>query len=295
MKSIESYSASSQPSAVVLFRHGESTFNAAMSAVRSSEEWRTFEMMYEAQCQELDPLVHYLENPQTHKKLRNTAMVIRQNIAALMPSNMRDDNVPLTDLGWQQAKTLGGNAHHLPHPDLIYCSSHKRTCQTLQGVLKTGPQELQSVTVRYTDKVAEQRMGYRGHYRDPRLFFADRPLEASRWWNMADKHAYDWPGGESINDVRRRAEDFLNYELLRCRKNVVWVITHHVTILSMLAEIERWDAEQFDAMNDPHKRPGNASVTLLRSGPAGNLFFDQSLYGIAPDALETIEGKMAYA
>ena len=74
---------------------------------------------------------------------------------------------------------------------------------------------------------------------------------------------YTYPQGESVCDVRDRARSITTTLTREHACQDVLVFTHHLTILSFRANLERLSPEQFMHL-DEHEKPVNCGITLYR-------------------------------
>jgi broad specificity phosphatase PhoE len=78
---------------------------------------------------------------------------------------------------------------------------------------------------------------------------------------------YQYPQGESVAQVRDRIRSFTNTLVREHAGQVVYLISHHLTKLSIRANLERLTPEQFQHLDD-HETPINCGVTIYRGDPA---------------------------
>lgn len=130
-----------------------------------------------------------------------------------------------------------------------------------------GWPELRGVKVLEDDRIREQEHGKRIVYADKRLYFVFNP-EYALLSKMSTDYEYRHEGGESLLDVRGRLRDFVGmlirehgglYEPVIPPGNPM-LVTHHLAIMGMRANLERWDRERFLHENEKN-RPPNCSVT----------------------------------
>ena len=77
---------------------------------------------------------------------------------------------------------------------------------------------------------------------------------------------YQWPQGERVPEVRDRIRSWMT-TLTRdfCGKRIL-AVTHHLAKLSVRANFERWDANEFQRI-DREDRPINCGVTKYAGLP----------------------------
>src|SRR5581483_10344401 len=101
---------------------------------------------------------------------------------------------------------------------------------------------------------------------------------------MQGAYWYRHPQGESVDDVRERNRSLISTLVREYSEQDVWLITHHLTKLSLRANLERFGEEEFLRL-DSEEKPVNCGVTIYRGDPAlgrdGKLVLDkynQQLY-----------------
>ena len=95
---------------------------------------------------------------------------------------------------------------------------------------------------------------------------------------------YQFPQGESVAQVRDRIRSMTSTIIREYRDLHVWLVTHHLTILSIRANFERLSPEDFIHL-DEHEKPVNCGITIYRgdpqSGGSGKMqleLYNKSLY-----------------
>lgn len=161
---------------------------------------------------------------------------------------MTDAQLPLTDLGHEQAAWLGRRLHALPasqRPTRIVCSPHRRALETAEGILRHGFPNTRvafSLDARLTPKafgVIESltRAGVKARF--PQL--AEQRERVGRFH-------FRPPGGESRCDVVMRVHRALADLQARYAGERILLVTHQVVInaLAYLLNEGREDALSCD-------------------------------------------------
>ncbi len=179
--------------------------------------------------------------------------------------DIRDADVPLTDLGRQQAKATGqAIAKHYGEFDIAYISPHKRTLDTFNIIRDQLDQELDA---RLEDRIREKEFGVVGTYTLTGMK-KHVPFEAKRL-AMDGPYYYRPAGGESYPDIGLRLHSFLHSLYSHQSGKRILVVTHADVILMIRKMLERLtEAEllKLDATNDVK----NCGVTSFIYSPQAN-------------------------
>lgn len=160
---------------------------------------------------------------------------------------------------------------YIEKPDIIYVSPYQRTKETLKG-LQEGWPDLKNVRTIEDDRIREQEFGKSGIYNDWRLYFVFNP-EQALLSKRSTAYEYKYEQGESLLDVRDRLRSFVSMLIrehggtpglqpIKKPENVM-LVTHHLAIMAMRANLERWSREIFLEKNK-NERPPNSSVTIYK-------------------------------
>ena len=171
---------------------------------------------------------------------------------------------PLIDGGGDQSFQVGKALSKGEPPDVIFVSPFKRTLHTLSHMTRGWP-ELASVKTYQDERVREQEHGIGFLYSDWRVFYAYHP-EQKDLHDLEGPYWYRYPQGESVADVRERGRSFLTTLTRDFSGKRVLVITHHLNILALRANLERLSEDQFLHL-DKKKKPINCGVTLYTGNP----------------------------
>ncbi len=255
------------PASVTLIRHGQSTYNVLREAKDKDPEYQTFKAAFNA-------------NPRAHETLQ-LAGYMRGKYAM----QTSDYETPLTRGGQIQAVKTGERLHEIiPLPEIVFHSPYERVRSTLHGLFIGWP-ELADLGVPKVaeDRIREQEHGLSLLYSDWRMFHTFHP-EQKELHDLLGPYWYQYPQGESVSQVRDRTRDVLSMLIRECADMHVMLVTHHLTILSLRANLERLTPEEFIHL-DEHEKPVNCGVTHYigkpDEGKDGKLvldFYNKKLY-----------------
>ena len=236
------------PSMVTLIRHDKSAYNALRDLKELDPDYREFKQLFD-------------QHGPHHPRVRYLAEKVKDRVRL----DVGDWNTPLHDGAGCDAKTVGARlAESHPLPDVIYASPYLRTVDTLKW-LKEGWPALHDVPTFEDDRIREQEHGIAVLYNDWRLFHVFHP-EQHDLFALDGSYRYRYPQGENTYDVRQRGRDFITMLGREYAGQVVLVISHHLTILGIRANRERWSAKQF-IKEDSDNKPINCGVTIYRGMP----------------------------
>ncbi len=232
------------PETLTLIRHDTSAYNALKHQKEQSSLYRNFKSSYEN-----DP-----HSPET----RDLALEVVDSFSL----EVGDHDTPLAEgAGWQ-TKMVGEKLRHIiAVPDVIFVSPYLRTQLTL-GKLIEGWPELADVEVIEEERIREQDHGLTLIYNDWRVFNALHP-EQKTLRDIQGQYWYRFPQGENVPDVRERLRSWLGTLTRDYSNQNVLAVTHHLTILSLRANLERLDSNEFLRL-DQEEKPINSGVTIYR-------------------------------
>lgn len=115
------------------------------------------------------------------------------------------------------------------------------------------------------DRIREQEHGLSLLYSDWRVFHVLHP-DQKQLRDLQGPYWYQYPQGESVSQVRDRARSFTSMLIREWADKHVLVVTHHLTILSLRANYQRFSPEEFIRL-DEYEKPVNCGVTLYRGDP----------------------------
>jgi|CXWL01.1.fsa_nt_gi broad specificity phosphatase PhoE len=265
------------PSSLTVARHAESQYNVLKEKKKGIPEWSTFTRMFNSgyNAKNFEHLV--VQGVWPNPELVALAREMHKKIADVF-GNFNDFNTPLTETGWEQARTTGKNLRENGHqiPDIVYVSPYLRTLQTHEGMTQEWP-ELKDVRKVEDERLREQEHGLQILYYDWRIFSVFHPEEAALQKKIGE-YAYRFPGGESVCNVRERTRDFVSMLIREHQDEHVMAITHHLTILSTRANLERWGQDKF-MKTDEKEKPANCGITIYRGdatqGKGGRLVLEE--------------------
>ena len=177
----------------------------------------------------------------------------------------------LTDLGIEQAKSLGERIQHIEF-DAIYCSSSVRTRQTAEHAFPAW-----SKPITYLDSLREIHMGeWEGRlYAD---IEAETPDSFRHFWH--EPHKFDVAGAETFYELQARAMAAIATIQANHANERVALVSHGALIKSVLAHVEELAMEQL--WTPPHmhncahnilaaKNDGRFSIVQYADQPYGEV------------------------
>ena len=177
-----------------------------------------------------------------------------------------DADTPLADAEGKQARATGGALSWLSMetPDVIFVSPYKRAWLTLKH-LKRGWPALRKIKIVEDDRLREQEHGLALLYNDWRVFHALHPKQRLLY-ELEGPYDYCYPQGENIPRVRDRQRSIMSTIIRDYAEQDVLVVTHHKSILSIRANLERLNKRQFIRL-DERDKPINCGVTRYLGYP----------------------------
>lgn len=249
------------PNTVTVVRHGQSEYNELKGLKEKDPLYSDFKKAYNRR--ERDP-----------ETARMLAKQLLEDGKLLLDTG--DHDTELTELGERQAESTGSRLGEIIDlPDVIFVSPYSRTHQTL-AKMAIGWRELSDVETVEEERIREQEHGLTLLYNDWRIYNLMHP-EQETLRDMQGSYWYRYPQGENVPDVRERHRSMLGTFTRDYQEQNVLMVGHHLSILSLRANLERLDAEGFKDLDDNHK-PVNCGVTVYRGNPdigqAGRLELD---------------------
>lgn len=243
------------PNSLTFIRHGESAYNQLKKQKQDDPEYAHFKDVFERDFAIAE------DERWPSDELKTLAREVWQKTRL----TMSDYNTPLTGVGAEQAIQTGKELSKLiALPDIIYVSPYLRTRQTLQGITEGWP-ALASVWIVPEERIREQEHGVGTVFNDWRIYFTFNPLQGLLY-KLEGDYGYRHLNGESKADVRDRVRSFLATLIREDSGRNVLMISHHLTLLSLRANLERWDREQFIEVDEIEK-PINCGVTIYKGNP----------------------------
>jgi broad specificity phosphatase PhoE len=188
--------------------------------------------------------------------------------AARLELDDRDADVPLSDVGVEQAHALGRHLKHLAPPagpTTVVSSPYRRSAQTAQLALTEARSGL---CVTFDERLRERELGVFDGLTGTGIR-AEYPEEAVRRERLG-KFYYRPPGGESWCDVVLRVRSFLRDFGTRPTTDRIWIFTHQAVITSFRYVLEGLDESTVLGIDREVLVP-NASTTTYRRGATGVL------------------------
>ncbi len=252
------------PASIMLIRHDTSAYNILRDKKKNDPLYQCF-------------LKEYRENP-TGKGAQYWAQKVKEKFAL----GVSDANTDLADAEGKQAVETGRKLSSGELPDIIFVSPYLRAVKTLEHI-KTGWPELKQVKTVKEKRVREQEHGLALLYNDWKVFFSLNPLQ-KELYDLEGPVNYRYPQGENVPDVCLRNQMFLSTLTRDFPEKRILIVTHHLNILAMMSNLDRWDDEKFIHM-DENEKPINCGVTLYRGIPGegkdGRLkreYYNEQLY-----------------
>jgi broad specificity phosphatase PhoE len=251
------------PVELTLVRHDVSVFNQMKARKEADPEYARFKELYEKGA--------ITEAEQAEM------MAIADYLRTRYGLKVGDWNTPLANRVSPFGRQVGANLpKHIALPNIIYVSPYERTLHTLEGI-KEGWPELRDVPTVEEDRLREQEHGLALLYNDWRVFQTIHPDQRALR-ELDGRYWYRYPQGENVPDVRERARSIQNTLVREHAGERVLIITHHLWLLALRANMERWDAEEFIRVDEDEK-PINCGVTIYRGNPElgknGHLVLDK--------------------
>ena len=261
------------PTTLIFIRHGESAFNALRAKKQRMEHYDEFRELFTKEFS--------IAVTPDWPSAKLVAMANEIWMECRLDEN--DYDTPLTDAGREQARTTGEQLAKQSYlPDVVFVSPYLRTRQTLEEIQKGWP-ALRDVRVVSEERIREQEHGLSTLYNDRSVYFTLNPLQGLLY-KLEGDYGYRYQNGENKADVRDRVRSFLSTTIREYSEQTVLCISHHLTLLSLRANLERWDREQFMKV-DYEDFPINCGVTIYkgdpRKGQSGRLqleSYNQKLY-----------------
>lgn len=253
------------PKSILLLRHDVTTYNALKRKKDEDPEFHEF-------------IQAYNEN---HRSVLCKKLADRMRKKYKLESH--GPQTPVIELESRQAIEVGKRLKEIyPLPDVIFVSPFLRTKQTLAGLTKGWP-ELENVKTYEEERIREQDHGLSEIFYDWRVFNVFYPDQKDLYDALGD-YWYVYPQGENRPMLRDRLRAWLSTLTRDFKDKRVLAITHHLAILSFMANIERWSEDEFRDYDKNHK-PINLGVTHYLSkselGQNGKLaleFYNKKFY-----------------
>jgi broad specificity phosphatase PhoE len=189
----------------------------------------------------------------------------------------RDADVPLSDLGRQQARALGlwfADLSATERPEVLLSSPYLRALQTAELFREAGGTDA-AVPICFDERLREKEFGILDGLTTSGV--ANVFPDQAEFRRLLGKFYHRPPGGESWCDVILRLRSALDTISLHYRGKRVMIFTHQVVVLCMRYVIETLDEA--------------AILTIDRAGDIANCAITEYRLETQPDG----DGKLALA
>lgn len=236
------------PKHLVIIRHGESAYNALRKQKQNDVLYQEFIAAF----------------TRDYRSQETVELAIR--VKHRFALDCSDYQTPISEEGMRQSQVTGGRVpDDIPPPDVVFVSPYLRTNQTLEGLI-IGGLNINEAPVVQEDRIREQEHGLSLLYSDWRVFHALHP-EQKELHDQQGPYWYQYPQGESVSNLRDRVRSFMNTLVREYSGQVVYLVSHHLTKLSIRSLLERWPPEEFIRV-DNEEKPVNCGITHYRCDPA---------------------------
>jgi broad specificity phosphatase PhoE len=231
---------------VTLIRHDTSAYNVLAAEKAKSQLYQDFLLAFEKDF--------------SAKATKKLALEVKEKFSL----KVGDAKTPLADEEGPQAFQTGIALNEEEDPDVIFVSPYERAVLTFDHIAR-GWTALKKIRPLKEERIREQGHGLALLYSDWRVFFVLHP-EQKALYELEGPYWYRWPQGENVPDVRDRNRSWLTTLTRDFAGKRILVVTHHLNILAMRANLERFNAEEFIAL-DKTDKPINCGVTVYRGYP----------------------------
>ncbi|MBA3512668.1 histidine phosphatase family protein [Sphingomonas sp.] len=169
---------------------------------------------------------------------------------AMIDIEMRDVDVPLSELGFRQAEAAGRWFASLPEnerPEVILSSPYIRARQTAEAICKAGALAGGPARSIVDERLREREFGV--FDRLTTIGIREKFPEEAAHRTRLGKFYHRAPGGESWADVILRLRSMLNTINLHYSDRRVLVVCHQVVVLCMRYILEELDEAQILAID----------------------------------------------
>lgn len=180
---------------------------------------------------------------------------------------MRDLDVPLSELGKQQAQALGQWFRAMPaeqQPTIILSSPYLRARTTTALILETSGIDPEEITLITDERLREKEFGILD--RLTKLGIQQKYPEQAEMRQVIGKFYHRPPGGESWCDVILRLRSVVGTITREYSGERVLIVGHQVVVLCLRYLLERLTEEQILAI-DREQEVANCSVTAYQFDP----------------------------
>jgi broad specificity phosphatase PhoE len=235
------------PEWLTYIRHARSAYNSLKDKRRQTELYKRFLHSYE------------LWEPSLYQPAPKHLIDWAEKVTKQFALTTGDHDTVLDENAGCQAEEMARNlSKMIALPDVILVSPYFRTLETLR-YMKRGWPELEFVEVIEEERIREQEHGVATAFNDWKAYTVFDPLQYFLYKSHGP-YWYRFPQGENVPDVRARDRSFRDKLIRDYGGKKVMCITHHLNILSSLANGERWGAADF-IKKDSMDKPINCGVT----------------------------------
>ncbi|MGA9995394.1 MAG: histidine phosphatase family protein [Pyrinomonadaceae bacterium] len=181
--------------------------------------------------------------------------------------NLRDVDVPLSELGERQAQALGHWFSKLGEdewPTVVIASPYKRARATAELAMDAAGIKLDGITFLTDERLREKEFGMLD--RLTRVGIEAKYPEQAEARTVLGKFYFRPPGGESWCDVILRLRSVIDTITRDYRRERVLIVSHQVVVNCFRYLIERMTEEQILTI-DREKELANCSVTSYEFNP----------------------------
>ena len=243
------------PNTLTIIRHGESAYNVLKESRKKDVNYKKFTDLLNEEYKKANKL-----DWPSKKLIKLAKQAWKEN-----GFEYSDYETPLSEEGWRQAEKTGLKIkENIVLPDIIYFSPYLRTKKTVDGLIKGWP-ELKKSRIVPEERIREQEHGLQSLFGDWRIFSVMNPAQALLFKKEGD-YFYRHVNGENKADVKDRIKSFLSTLIRENADQHVLIISHHLTLLCLRANLERWLPEEFIRV-DREEKPINCGVTIYEGNP----------------------------
>jgi broad specificity phosphatase PhoE len=174
---------------------------------------------------------------------------------------IRDMDVPLSDLGQEQARALGcwfGDMTDVQRPNVVLCSPYVRARETARIVVEEAGLDRDAITFNVDERLREKEFGILDRLTKHGIV-ANHPALAEQRGHVG-KFYFRPPGGESWCDVILRLRSVVDTITREYRCERVLIVAHQVTVSCFRYLFERLDERTILDIDQSGDIP-NCSVT----------------------------------
>ncbi|MCO6405519.1 histidine phosphatase family protein [Aurantimonas endophytica] len=179
----------------------------------------------------------------------------------------RDIDVPLSDLGSEQSRSVGLWFAALPEierPEVVLSSPYRRALETASAIVEEA--DLERACLSTDERLREKEFGILDRLTS--MGIKSEHPEQAEFRQLLGKFYHRPPGGESWCDVILRLRSVLDTVSLHYEGRRVLIVAHQVVVLCLRYIIEKLDEDQILAI-DRDGDVANCAVTEYRAQRSG--------------------------